>query len=115
MDRLNKKHINVDAISKAYKCIGSSCNDDDFLDEALFSMETIPNEYIDIWNYLSEFKFLEGVASKIKRKITQASRPYTLVDGVLCRVVTDGKYLRAIGHDEKKELIREMHDGICEG
>lgn len=56
VDRLCKKHANVNALSRAYEGIGSSC-DDYFPNASWFSMETILNEYIEIWNYLNEFKF----------------------------------------------------------
>lgn len=48
MYRQDKKHINVDTLSREYEVIRSSCDDDDFNDVVLFSTEMIPNEYIEI-------------------------------------------------------------------
>ncbi|KAH9289244.1 hypothetical protein KI387_033361, partial [Taxus chinensis] len=60
IDRSRKKHVNADALSQAYDGLGSSCDDDDLPDATLLSLDTIPTEYIDIWNYMNEFKFLDG-------------------------------------------------------
>ncbi|KAH9318924.1 hypothetical protein KI387_020693, partial [Taxus chinensis] len=115
IDRPGKKHVNADALSRAYDGLGSSCDDDDFPDATLFSLDTIRSEYIDIWNYLNEFKFPNGSNAKTKRKITQASRPYSILHGVLFRIGPDGQYKRAVGRDQGKELLEEFHNGTCGG
>ncbi|KAH9291311.1 hypothetical protein KI387_043498, partial [Taxus chinensis] len=113
--RPGKKHVNADALSRAYDGLGSSCDDDDFPDAALFSLDTIPSEYIDIWNYLNEFKFPDGANAKTKRKITQASHPYSILHGALFRIGPDGQYKRVVGRDQGKELLEEFHNGTCGG
>ncbi|KAH9296576.1 hypothetical protein KI387_040164, partial [Taxus chinensis] len=91
---LRKKHVNADALSRAYDGLGSSCDDDDFPDAALLSLDTIPSEYIDIWNYLNEFKFPNGANVKTKRNITQANHPYSLMHGILFQTGLDKQYKR---------------------
>ena len=115
IDRPGKKHINADALTRAYDDVGSKSEDDDFPDACIFAITSIPIEYEEIWNYLAKYEFPPGVDKKKQRSIAHKSRPYSVLGNILYYQGGDGLYRQAISKDEGKEMLKEFHEGLCGG
>lgn len=78
-DHPRKKHVNVDLLSRAYDDEGKIAVDDTFLDEDLMILSInslVAKEYKEIWDFISEEKYPEGMRTREKQTLAQRSHPH---------------------------------------
>ena len=115
MDRPGSKHINADALSRAYDDVGDKSEDDDFRDANLMAVDVILEGFKEIWDYLTKCKFPSGADKKRKQSIAHRSRPYTVIGNHLYFQGGDGIFRKVVSQADGKKLLEEFHEGLCGG
>jgi hypothetical protein len=57
--------------------------------------------------------YLEDPSRKVSRKLTYKAIKFVLLDGSLFYKSLDGVLLQCLGPEEAKEMMSEVHDGLC--
>ena len=69
--------------------------------------------YLDIWNFISEQKYLEGAIKKDKRAVRRLSAQFIIHRGELYQGSHMGKNLLCLDRRRAEKVMEEIHVGVC--
>ena len=79
--------------------------EDKLLGAHLFRLEAVPQELVDIAQFLEEVKALEELSERQKKILAMKVTPYTLIKNFLYRLGVDDILCRCVIDHEKGRII----------
>lgn len=89
--------------------------DDSFLDAHLCCIHVIPQEYVEIFEYLQYNKFPTKFNDKQKHRLIFKAMPYNIIVDMLYKKGNDGVLGHCITSSKIPLILKEYHDNMVGG